>query len=102
MEIEGVLEARVRAFAMRDQTEAARRQANSMRKVARTQLLETDVLAEALAPHLRRASGRAPTRAPESSASRIESSERHIRDSVKLIALGVARASASRRPSSPF
>jgi hypothetical protein len=114
MGIEGVLEARVHALAMRDQAKAARRRAISMRKAALIQLLEANVLAEAVAPELRhanggavapqlrRANGGAPIHPLESSASRIESSERHIGVSVKLIALGVALASSSRRPSSPF
>ena len=102
MGIEGVLEARVEAFAVRDQAQAARRRANAMRRVARIQLLETDVLAEAVAPQLRRTNGGTATHTSESSASRIESSERHIRASVKRIALGVARTSASRRPPPPF
>ena len=101
MEIEGHLDARIDALAMRDEARAARRRASSMRKVARIQLLETDVLAEAVAPRVRRANGHAPTHAPESSASRIESGERHIRDSVKLVALGAARASVT-GPSLPF
>ena len=62
MEIEGALKARIDALAMRDEAKAARRRANSMRKVARIQLLETDVLAEAVAPEIRRTNGGTPTR----------------------------------------
>jgi len=114
MGIEGVLEARIYALAMRDEAKAARRRAISMRKVALIQLLEANVLAEAVAPELRRANGGAvapqlrranggaPIHILESSASRIERSERHIGASVKLIALGVALASSSRRRSLPF
>jgi hypothetical protein len=114
MGIEGILEARIDALAMRDKAKAVRRRAISMRKVALIQLLDANVLAEAVAPQLRRANGgavapqlrrangAAPINPLESSASRIESSERHIGASVKLIALGVALASSSRRPSSPF
>lgn len=101
MEIEGLREARIHALALRDQAAAARGRTNAMRKVARIQLLEADVLAEAVAPQLTRSNGGPTTHAPGSSASRIESSERYIRASVKLIALGVARASANSR-ASPF